>query len=79
MLPIIIHKWILIYFWKDILEMIKYLSFPHHRKSNFTILIDYKNNWIKSSSGGLRYENVAGFGAHHYQTTPKLDAGLKAK
>jgi len=26
-----------------------------------------------------RYEHVAGFGALHYQTTPKLDAGLKAK
>jgi hypothetical protein len=28
---------------------------------------------------GLRYEHVAGFGAIHYQTAPKLDAGLKAK
>jgi hypothetical protein len=28
---------------------------------------------------GLRYEHVAGFGALHYQNTPKLDAGLKAK
>jgi hypothetical protein len=28
---------------------------------------------------GLRYEHVAGFGALNYQTTPKLDAGLKAK
>jgi len=27
----------------------------------------------------LRYEHVAGFGALLYQTTPKLDAGLKAK
>jgi len=27
----------------------------------------------------LRYEHVAGFGALHYQNTPKLDAGLKAK
>jgi hypothetical protein len=28
---------------------------------------------------GLRYEHVAGFGVMHYQTTPKLDAGLNAK
>ena len=27
----------------------------------------------------LRYEHVAGFGAHLYQTTPKLDARLKVK
>jgi len=27
----------------------------------------------------LRYEHVAGFGALLYQTTPKLDARLKAK
>jgi hypothetical protein len=26
-----------------------------------------------------RYEHVAGFGEHHYQTTPKLDVGLNAK
>jgi hypothetical protein len=28
---------------------------------------------------GLRYEHVAGFGALHYQTAPKLDTGLSAK
>jgi len=27
----------------------------------------------------LRYEHVAGIGAIHYQNSPKLDAGLKAK
>jgi hypothetical protein len=30
-------------------------------------------------ANGLRYEHVAGFGALIYQTTPKLDAGLKVK
>jgi hypothetical protein len=33
----------------------------------------------KIATNGLRYEHVAGFGAFHYQTTPKLDARLKAK
>jgi len=27
----------------------------------------------------LRYEHVAGFGEIHYQTAPKLDAGLNVK
>jgi hypothetical protein len=31
------------------------------------------------TANGWRYEHVAGFGAHLYQNTPKLDAGLKAK
>ena len=31
------------------------------------------------AANGLRYEHVAGFGALHYQNTPKLDARLKAK
>jgi hypothetical protein len=30
-------------------------------------------------ANGLRYEHVAGCGEFHYQNTPKLDAGLKAK
>jgi hypothetical protein len=30
-------------------------------------------------ANGLRYEHVAVCGAILYQTTPKLDAGLKAK
>jgi hypothetical protein len=29
-------------------------------------------------ANGLRYKHVAGFGALHYQTAPKLDARLKA-
>jgi hypothetical protein len=33
----------------------------------------------KMAGNGLRYEHVAGFGALLYQTTPKLDAGLKVK
>jgi hypothetical protein len=36
-------------------------------------------NCLKVAYNGLRYEHVAGFGAIHYQNTPKLDAGLKAK
>jgi len=31
------------------------------------------------AANGWRYEHVAGCGAFHYQTTPKLYAGLKAK
>jgi len=36
-------------------------------------------NFFCIGSNGLRYEHVAGFGVLHYQTTPKLDAILKAK
>jgi hypothetical protein len=31
------------------------------------------------AANGWRYEHVAGFGALHYQTAPKLDARLKVK
>lgn len=34
---------------------------------------------LSMMTNDLRYENVASFGAFHYQNTPKLDAGLKAK
>jgi hypothetical protein len=34
---------------------------------------------MKIATNGWRYEHVAGFGALHYQTAPKLDAGLNAK
>jgi hypothetical protein len=35
--------------------------------------------FFKMLHNGLRYEHVAGCEELHYQTTPKLDAGLKAK
>jgi hypothetical protein len=40
-------------------------------------IINYPNFTVAHNV--LRYEHVAGFGALLYQTTPKLDARLKAK
>jgi len=35
--------------------------------------------FVRLAGNGLRYEHVAGFGAVHYQTAPKLDARSKVK
>jgi hypothetical protein len=45
----------------------------------FYLIIINSSNFVRLATNGLRYEHVAGFGAIHYQTTPKLDAGLNAK
>jgi hypothetical protein len=37
------------------------------------------NQVVFAQSDGWRYKHVAGFGAIHYQNTPKLEAVLNAK